>query len=276
MTKLTLEPFNPLTPESTSQQQANTAISNNLDLLNSYKANLSDVTGSINAALNCLRLSGINKLAVPATIPIYTCVSLDFAYGYDLASGAVAIKPMTDISLIPIGMTIEDVLTDQPTRLIQFETAQITGFDTTSSTIGAAVYINTTTGGLSLTGNKSFSIGIVEALDSDGVVKFDFGYLLNKLYEQNKTLVFADSPYTCTGRERILITDTTGGPISIILPTAADLGDKNTLLIKDDGGAATNNVTFTGTVETGTPAAFTTNYGKLHILASGAQLLEIT
>lgn len=53
----------------------------------------------------------------------------------------------------------------------------------------------------------------------------------------------ADTPYSITTADEVVLVDSSGGAVTVNLPTAASIASK-VIIIKDNGGAAfTNNIT---------------------------------
>lgn len=277
MAVTTLPSIIPSTDEGAKQIRFNNSVAIALSLLNQYAVNSTDVQALIDLSLSCNN-SALVLNDTGSTLSQYTVVALDLTNGWDITTGAFKVVTMNDVDLLPIGVLTKDIDDGETDTVYQFDTVQITGFDTTSASIGDLVYIDTSDGSLSLTTNKRFPIGTVGTSDANGVVKFDFTLLFSKLYETEVLITDSDSPYTCTGREKTIICDTTNssGAIAITLASAANMGQFKRTLIKDNGNASTHNVTFTGTVEGGTPTTFTANYASLEIISDGTSLLDIS
>lgn len=88
--------------------------------------------------------------------------------------------------------------------------------------------------------NLTSTGGTVAITSAPGAINFE----VSNVYGPYRRITFADSPYSALVTDYFISVDTSGGAISIILPTAPTTNQ--TFLIKDrTGNANTNNITVT-------------------------------
>jgi hypothetical protein len=84
-----------------------------------------------------------------------------------------------------------------------------------------------------------------------------------------KSIVFADSPYTIANESMVFV-NTTGGAITVNLPTSPVTG--RTIIVKDSGNGATNNVTVSAlaTIDGSLTYVIDNGYGSVTLVYTGS------
>jgi hypothetical protein len=90
----------------------------------------------------------------------------------------------------------------------------------------------------------------------------------------NTPVTFAMSPYTVVSSDLVLMCATSGGAISVVLPTAASSSNRIVQVVDASGSAATNNVTVTvsgaGLINGSASYVINLAYGAASFFSSGA------
>jgi len=93
------------------------------------------------------------------------------------------------------------------------------------------------------------------------------------LFTAERTVVFADSPYTLTAHDGTVFVDTSGGAVTVVLPTAVGIGGR-VYKVKDNGSGSSNTITISTngseTIDTAGSYSITDNLCGVSIQSDGA------
>lgn len=178
-----------------------------------------------------------------STINAFILVKTTSDYSTGLIPNVLAVTAITDI---PTALLVSSLLTatntshpSSVTRALRRGRIQVTGFNTTGSSVGAPVYF-TSAGALTLTGGSP-QIGIVLALNTNGVVYIDIPLYLAGIPESFSSVSSDTTLSTKT-------VEVTGGN-SFTLPAAGTVGRTYRVI-----NASVNRVTVTSTSQIGNKA----------------------
>lgn len=88
-------------------------------------------------------------------------------------------------------------------------------------------------------------------------------YHTGGIYKKPTYITVVDSPYTVTSNDSIICCATSGGSITINLPSDISLFGSEISIIDTDGSASANNITISGVnANNGTPKTISTNFAK--------------